>query len=95
MISRPTFGQPEKQAIVEKEINKEVDQEIAAEIRTRYGGNRMSLIQTLQAEGITLERHRQQIRDRMIVTWLRQKNISSEIIVSPHRVEVVLPRAPR
>ena len=48
----------------------------------------MTFIQTLQARGITLERHRQQIRDRIIITWLRQKNISSELIVSPHRVEV-------
>jgi peptidyl-prolyl cis-trans isomerase SurA len=48
----------------------------------------MTFIQTLQAEGITLERHRQQIRDRIVITWLRQKNISSELIVSPHRVEV-------
>ena len=82
------FSQPERQAIINKEINKEVDQEIEAEIRARYGGNRMTLIKTLQAEGVTLERHRQQIRDRMIIGWLRQKNISSELIVSPHRVEV-------
>jgi parvulin-like peptidyl-prolyl isomerase len=83
-----TFSQPERQAIIDKEINKEVDQELEAEIRTRTGGNRMTFIQTLQAEGITLERHRQIIRDRIIITWLRQKNISSELIVSPHRVEV-------
>jgi peptidyl-prolyl cis-trans isomerase SurA len=85
---KTTFSQPERQAIIDKEINKEVDQEIEAEIRTRYGGNRMTLIQTLQAQGITLERHRQQIRDRIIISWLRQKNISAELIVSPHRVEV-------
>lgn len=83
-----TFSQPEQQAILDKEINKDVDQEIEEESRVRHGGNRMSLIQTLQAEGITLERHRQQIRDRIIITWLRHKNISSELIASPHRVEV-------
>ena len=84
---RNTFNQPERLALINKEVNKDVDLELDAEIRTHYGGNRMSLVQTLQAEGITLERHRQQIRDRIIVTWLRQKNISSEVIVSPHRVE--------
>jgi peptidyl-prolyl cis-trans isomerase SurA len=84
---KTTFSQPERQAIIDKEINKDVDREIEAEIRTRYGGNRMTFVKTLQAEGITIERHRQQIRDRIIVTWLRQKNIYSEIIVSPHRVE--------
>src|ERR1035438_2732890 len=81
------FDKPEKQQVLEKMINKDVDQEIAAEIRSRYGGNRMSLIQSLRAEGITMERHRQLLCDRLLVTWLRQKNISSEIIVSPHKVE--------
>jgi parvulin-like peptidyl-prolyl isomerase len=76
------------QATVDKDINKEVDQEIETEIRSRFNRNRMSLVQTLQAEGVTMERHRQQIRDRMIIGWLRHKNISSELIVSPHRVEV-------
>jgi parvulin-like peptidyl-prolyl isomerase len=85
---KATFSQPERQAIIDKEINKEVDQEVEAEIRARYSGNRMTFIQTLQAQGITLERHRQQIRDRIIISWLRQKYISSELIVSPHRVEV-------
>jgi molybdopterin-biosynthesis enzyme MoeA-like protein len=83
---KTTFG-PQESAI-EKEIDKGIDKEIQEEIRANYGGNRMSLIQTLQARGITLEKHRQQSRDRIIITWLRQKNISSEILASPHKVEV-------
>ena len=83
-----TFSQPERQALIDKEINKSVDQEVEDEIRTRYGGNRMTFIQTMQAQGVSKERHRQQIRDRIIIGWLRQKNISSELIASPHRVEV-------
>jgi peptidyl-prolyl cis-trans isomerase SurA len=82
---KTTFSQQE--AAIEKEIEKEIDKEIQEEIRSTYGGNRMSMLQTLQARGITLEKHRQQIHDRMIISWLRQKNISSEIIVSPHKVE--------
>ena len=84
---KATFSKAEQQAMVEKMINKDVDQEIEAEIKTRYRGSRISMIQSLQEDGITMERHRQQVRDRLVVTWLRQKNISSEIIVSPHRVE--------
>ena len=72
---------------IEKEVKKEVDKEIEEEIRTTYGGSRVSLIQTLAARGITYEKHRQQIHDRIIIGFLRQKNISSEIIVSPHKVE--------
>ncbi len=81
------FDKPEKRAVLEKMINKDINQEVASEIRTRFGGNRMAFIQTLRAEGITMERHREQIRDRMLISSLRQKNISAEIIVSPHRVE--------
>jgi peptidyl-prolyl cis-trans isomerase SurA len=84
---KTSFDKPEQQAALEKMINKDVDEEVAAEIRSRFGGNRMSFIQTLRAEGITMERHREQLRDRMLVTWLRQKNISSEIMISPHKVE--------
>ena len=72
---------------IEKEVKKEVDKEIDEEIRTTYGGSRVSLIQTLAARGITYEKHRQQLHDRIIIGFLRQKNISSEIIVSPHKVE--------
>jgi parvulin-like peptidyl-prolyl isomerase len=84
---KTTFSKVEQQAAIEKMINKDIDQEIESEIKSHYGGSRVSMIQTLQADGVTMERHRQRIRDRLIETWLRQKNISSEIIVSPHRVE--------
>jgi peptidyl-prolyl cis-trans isomerase SurA len=73
--------------VVEKEIEKEIDKEIEEEIRTVYNGSRMTMLQTLQAHGITYEKHRQQIHDKIIIAFLRQKNISSEIIVSPHKVE--------
>lgn len=74
--------------VVEKEIQKEIDKEIQDEIRVGYNGSRIALLQTLQARGITYEKHRQQIHDKIIISFLRQKNISSEIIVSPHKVEV-------
>jgi len=85
---KTTFSKPEQQTIINKEIEKEVDQEIEALIRSQYGGSRITFIKTLQAEGVTLDRRRQILRDRMIIGWLRQKNISQELIVSPHRVEV-------
>jgi peptidyl-prolyl cis-trans isomerase SurA len=82
-----SVSETERKAMVDKLISKDVDQDVEDEIRTRYGGNRISFIQTLHAQGITLERHRQQIRDRLVISWLRQKNIASEIIASPHRIE--------
>jgi parvulin-like peptidyl-prolyl isomerase len=82
---KTTFASQE--SAIEKELDKDIEKDIQDEIRSSYGGNRMALVQTLQARGITLEKHRQQIRDRIIVSWLRQKNVSSEVIASPHKVE--------
>src|SRR5258705_13743401 len=63
-----------------------IEEMVQERIHGRYG-DRMTLTKTLQAEGITNEKFRQQIRDQFIIEVLRQKNISSEIIISPHKVE--------
>ena len=64
-----------------------VDEIVQERIRARYG-DRRTLTMTLQHEGMTYEKFRQQVRDQFIIEALRQKNISSEkIIISPHKVE--------
>lgn len=75
-----TFNVPE--SIVDSEI----DRALEAEIKSRYG-DRGTLRKTLEAEGLTLEKYRQRIRERMIVAWLTQKNVESEIMISPHKIE--------
>jgi len=50
-------------------------------------GDRATLTKTLEARGISYEKFRQQIKERFIVSQLRLKNISSEIIISPHKIE--------
>jgi parvulin-like peptidyl-prolyl isomerase len=50
-------------------------------------GDRATLTKTLEARGISYEKFRQQIKERFIVTQLRMKNVSSEIIISPHKIE--------
>lgn len=67
-------------------LDSEVDREIQNEIQSRYM-DRMTLMKTLQAEGITYEAHRKQIRERIIISFLTHKNVSSEVIISPHKVE--------
>jgi peptidyl-prolyl cis-trans isomerase SurA len=68
-------------------LDKDVNKRLQEDIRDIYSGDRMRLIKTLQAEGITLERYKQRIREQIIVVALRQKNVSSEIIISPHKIE--------
>lgn len=55
-------------------------------IKDRFG-DRATCTKTLEKEGISIEKFRQQIRDQFIVAQLRLKNISQEIIISPHKVE--------
>jgi len=63
-----------------------IDEAVKDRIRDRYG-DRKTLTKTLQAQGMTYERFRQQMREQIIVEALRSKNISSEIIISPKKIE--------
>jgi parvulin-like peptidyl-prolyl isomerase len=63
-----------------------IDELVEERIKARFG-NRMTLTKTLQAEGTTFEKFRERAREQFIVEQMRLKNISSEIIISPHKVE--------
>jgi peptidyl-prolyl cis-trans isomerase SurA len=62
-----------------------LEQLVQEDIRSRYP-DRATLIKTLDMEGITLDRYRQRVRDDFIVRALRAKNVSQEIVLSPHKV---------
>jgi peptidyl-prolyl cis-trans isomerase SurA len=63
-----------------------VDQLVQDRIRERFG-DRITFIKTLQAQGMTVEQFRKDVRDQYIVSALRQKNVSQEIVISPFKVE--------
>lgn len=63
-----------------------IDEAVRDRIREMYG-DRMTLVKSLQAEGMTLDKLRRQIREQIIVVALRQKNVSSALIISPHKIE--------
>lgn len=63
-----------------------IEEAIQEEIRTEFG-SRAKLTKTLQAQGMTYEKYRNQARDRIIVGILRSKNINQETIVSPYKIE--------
>jgi peptidyl-prolyl cis-trans isomerase SurA len=65
-----------------------IDDAIREEIRKNFYGDRAKLTKTLQAEGLTYETFRQQQRERIIVDYLRNQNISSQkILISPFKIE--------
>jgi len=63
-----------------------VDQLVQDRIHERFG-DRVTLMKTLQAEGGTFEQFRKEVREQYIVSALRNKNISQEIVISPYKVE--------
>jgi peptidyl-prolyl cis-trans isomerase SurA len=64
-----------------------VDEEVQKRIRDRFGGDRITFMKTLQAQGETFDQYRKEIREQYIVSALRSKNVSQEIVVSPYNVE--------
>jgi len=64
-----------------------VDELVQERIRERFG-DRITLMKTLQAQGMTFEKFRQDVRDQWVVEQLRLKNMSSaKTIISPYKVE--------
>jgi peptidyl-prolyl cis-trans isomerase SurA len=55
-------------------------------IRDRFT-DRVTLMKTLQAQGETFESFRKSVRDQAIETFMRSKNISQGIIISPYKIE--------
>ncbi|MGA2243417.1 MAG: peptidyl-prolyl cis-trans isomerase [Verrucomicrobiota bacterium] len=62
-----------------------VDELVQERIRENFG-DRVTLMKTLQARGITFEQFRQQIRDQYITTALRNQNIQRELVISPAKI---------
>ena len=64
-----------------------VDELVQDNIKERFG-DRITCIKTLQAEGETFEKFREDVRERYIIAQLRFKNLSDEkIIISPYKIE--------
>ncbi len=63
-----------------------VDEMVQERIRERFG-DRVTLMKTLQAQGLTFEQFRKQVREQYIESALRNQNVQREIIVSPYKVQ--------
>jgi peptidyl-prolyl cis-trans isomerase SurA len=64
-----------------------VDELVQEAIRADFKGDRATMIKTLEGRGMTFEKYRQEVRDQFIIQHMTVKNVASEIIISPHKVE--------
>jgi parvulin-like peptidyl-prolyl isomerase len=63
-----------------------VDELVQDRIREQFG-DRVTAVKSLQAQGMTYEQFRQDVRDQYIESALRNQNVSREIVISPYKVE--------
>jgi peptidyl-prolyl cis-trans isomerase SurA len=63
-----------------------IDQLVQERMRERFG-DRVTLMKTLQAQGMTFEQFRKQVREQYIESALRNQNVQREIVISPQRVQ--------
>ncbi len=63
-----------------------LDDLVQERIKSRYQ-DRVKMMKSLQAQGLTYEDLRKHVKEQFIVEQLRLKNISQEIIISPHKIE--------
>src|ERR1022692_609893 len=63
-----------------------VDEIVQDRVHEQFG-DRVTLMKTLQARGMTFEQFRQQVRDQYIDRALRDQNVQREVIISPTKVQ--------
>lgn len=68
-----------------KLLDSAVDEIVQERIHDQFG-DRVTLMKTLQAKGMTFEQYRKQIREQYITSALRNQNIQREVIISPTKV---------
>lgn len=64
-----------------------IEDYIQQDIDEHYGRDRSVFIKTLEALGMNLETYKEKVRDKIIVQAMSGREISSEIIISPYKIE--------
>lgn len=63
-----------------------IDRRIREIIHHEFGGDRQLFLRTLQGRGLTMEVYRKEIRERIIVQFMREKEVGANVFVSPHKI---------
>ena len=77
-----------------KLLDSAVDEIVQERIHDQFG-DRVTLMKTLQAKGMTFEQFRKQIREQYITSALRNQNVSREVIISPYQSRRLIIKAIR
>lgn len=64
-----------------------LEQQYKETIAEQFNNDRTAFLKTLEAQHLTVTQYREQLRDRVIVQAMRNRNIQQEIAVSPYKIE--------
>ena len=64
-----------------------VDERVEEVIKENFGGDRHAFIKTMEAQKFTMSKFRDVERDKIIVSAMRAKNVKSNLIIPPGKVE--------
>jgi parvulin-like peptidyl-prolyl isomerase len=63
-----------------------IEQAVQDRIRDRFG-DRVTLMKSLQQQGMTYEQFRKDVRDQYIESAMRSQNVQRELVVSPFKIQ--------
>lgn len=64
-----------------------VEDRVGQIIREEFGGDRAAFLRTLEAQGFTLQRFKEQEEEKIVVQAMRQKNVQVNTVLSPQQVQ--------
>ena len=64
-----------------------VDERVDAVIKENFGGDRHAFIKTMEAQKYTMSKFRDLERQKIIVQAMRAKNVSSNLLIPPAKIE--------
>src|SRR5262245_65404286 len=64
-----------------------IDERVEEVIKENFGGDRHAFIKTMEAQKYTMSKFRDLERDKIIVQAMRSKNVKSNLIIPPAKIE--------
>ncbi|CAF0689805.1 peptidylprolyl isomerase [Candidatus Methylacidithermus pantelleriae] len=64
-----------------------IEERLREIIRTQFEGDRLTMIRTLQANGMTIDQYKEDLKNQIIIQAMRAKNVPSQVVISPYQVE--------
>jgi peptidyl-prolyl cis-trans isomerase SurA len=64
-----------------------IDERVDQVIKENFGGDRHAFIKTMEAQKYTMSKFRDLERDKIIVSAMRAKNVKSNLLIAPSKIE--------